>query len=452
MEFERNKKTIMNLNVGLVSLGCAKNLVDSEITLGYLEQDGFKIVSNPAEADVIIVNTCGFIEPAKEESIDSILEMAEYKTKGKCRCLIVTGCLSSRYKDELWREMPEIDGLLGTNEMDQVTHVIRQVIEGKRVINVSQQYFSYDNPNIPRIISTGKHSAYLKIAEGCDHQCAFCAIPLIRGDYRSRQPSSILAEAEILADLGVKELILIAQDTTKYGKDLQGPSLVSLLKDLVKLDIPWIRLMYTYPHSFTEQLMDLMASHDNLLSYVDLPLQHSAKSVLQRMKRGGSYESQLNLITKIRQRVPGVKIRSSFIVGFPGETKAEFQNLLEFLAEVRFDHAGIFQYSPEEDTAAVNLDNIISKTEKQARFAQAMELQQKISLEKQKKLIGTEVELLIAGRSAESDLVLVGRHRGQAPDVDGLVYVGNTLAESGELVKARITQAHPYDLVGEIIG
>ena len=441
----------MNLTVGLVSLGCAKNLVDSEIMLGYLEQDGFQIVSDPAEADVIIVNTCGFIGPAKEESIDSILEMAEYKTTGRCRCLIVTGCLSTRYKDELWQEMPEIDGLLGTNEMDKVTEVIKQVLSGQRVINLSQQYFSYDNPNIPRVISTGNHTAYLKIAEGCDHQCSFCAIPLIRGPYRSRQPQSILQEAEILASNGVKELILIAQDTTRYGLDLNNVSLVTLLKDLVKLDIPWIRLMYTYPHTFSDELLDLMAEHDNLLSYVDLPLQHSAKSVLQRMKRGGSYESQLNLINKIRQQVPDVKIRSSFIVGFPGETDQEFEELLAFLKEATFDHAGIFQYSPEEGTLAAELERQVSDEVKQYRYDQAMQLQQQISLKKQQQLIGKEVELLICGRSAESDLVLVGRHRGQAPDVDGLVYVGNAYVNSGDFVKAKITQADPYDLVGEII-
>ncbi|NLM25872.1 MAG: 30S ribosomal protein S12 methylthiotransferase RimO [Firmicutes bacterium] len=441
----------MNLTVGLVSLGCAKNLVDSEIMLGYLDQDGFQIVSDPAEADVIIVNTCGFIGPAKEESIDSILEMAEYKTTGRCRCLIVTGCLSTRYKDELWQEMPEIDGLLGTNEMDKVTEVIKQVLSGQRVINLSQQYFSYDNPNIPRVISTGNHTAYLKIAEGCDHQCSFCAIPLIRGPYRSRQPQSILQEAEILASNGVKELILIAQDTTRYGLDLNNVSLVTLLKDLVKLDIPWIRLMYTYPHTFSDELLDLMAEHDNLLSYVDLPLQHSAKSVLQRMKRGGSYESQLNLINKIRQQVPDVKIRSSFIVGFPGETDQEFEELLAFLKEATFDHAGIFQYSPEEGTLAAELERQVSDEVKQYRYDQAMQLQQQISLKKQQQLIGKEVELLICGRSAESDLVLVGRHRGQAPDVDGLVYVGNAYVNSGDFVKAKITQADPYDLVGEII-
>lgn len=441
----------MNLTVGLVSLGCAKNLVDSEIMLGYLDQDGFQIVSDPAEADVIIVNTCGFIGPAKEESIDSILEMAEYKTTGRCRCLIVTGCLSTRYKDELWQEMPEIDGLLGTNEMDKVTEVIKQVLSGQRVINLSQQYFSYDNPNIPRVISTGNLTAYLKIAEGCDHQCSFCAIPLIRGPYRSRQPQSILQEAEILASNGVKELILIAQDTTRYGLDLNNVSLVTLLKDLVKLDIPWIRLMYTYPHTFSDELLDLMAEHDNLLSYVDLPLQHSAKSVLQRMKRGGSYESQLNLINKIRQQVPDVKIRSSFIVGFPGETDQEFEELLAFLKEATFDHAGIFQYSPEEGTLAAELERQVSDEVKQYRYDQAMQLQQQISLKKQQQLIGKEVELLICGRSAESDLVLVGRHRGQAPDVDGLVYVGNAYVNSGDFVKAKITQADPYDLVGEII-
>lgn len=336
----------MTVKVGLVSLGCAKNLVDSEIALGYLHEDGYEIVNHPEQADVLIVNTCGFIGPAKEESINTIFEMADYKQTGRCRCLIVTGCLSKRYQQELWDEIPEIDAVLGTGEMDALPQVIRRALAGERVSLVREDYFSYDDPRMPRLISTGRHSAYLKIAEGCGHSCAFCAIPHIRGPYRSRSPKAILAEAEELAAVGVKELNIVAQDTTQYGRDLAPrQSLASLLRELVQLDIPWIRILYAYPTAISQELLDLMSAHDNLLSYIDLPLQHASRSVLKRMLRPGSYDSYLKLLEQIRSSVPQVTIRSSFIVGYPGETEAEFQTLLDFLKAAQLDRCGIFMFS-----------------------------------------------------------------------------------------------------------
>lgn len=442
----------MSKTVGIVSLGCAKNLVDTEIALGYLHEANYSIVTDPKSAEVLIVNTCGFIEPAKEESINCILEMAEYKNNGLCCCLIVMGCLSARYKEELWNAIPEIDALLGISEMARIPEIIPKILSGQRVYCIDDQYFSYDDPQIPRLISTGRHSSYLKIAEGCNHRCAFCIIPKIRGPYRSRKPETIIAEAEKLAASGVKELNVIAQDTTKYGTDLAYDySLVDLLTELVKIDIPWIRILYTYPAFFSDEIINLMAQHDNLISYIDLPLQHASASVLRRMKRPGSYDSNLALIKRIRSRIPSAAVRSSFIVGFPGETEADFTQLLEFLAEAKLQHCGIFQFSAEEDTAAYSMPNQISDEIKAKRYDQAMLLQQQISLAHQQKLIGTNLEVLIEGHSDESELVLVGRHRHQALDVDGLVYMGNRHANIGDLVSVKIIQAHPYDLVGEII-
>lgn len=442
----------MSIKVGLVSLGCAKNLVDSEIALGYLHDDGYEIVSDPKQADVIIVNTCGFIESAKAESIDAIFEMAAYKEKGSCRCLVVTGCLSKRYQQELWNEIPEIDAVLGTNEMDLLPGIMRRALDGERIRLVRNEYFSYDNPDIPRLISTGAHSAYLKIAEGCGHQCAFCAIPSIRGQYRSRSPESIVAEANKLAALGIKELNIVAQDTTQYGRDIEPKqTLAVLLRDLVKVDIPWIRVLYAYPTSLNQELLDLMAEHENLLSYIDLPLQHAAKSVLKRMLRPGDFDSYLQLLEKIRRTVPQVTLRSSFIVGYPGETETEFNTLLDFLKAAQLDRCGIFQYSPEEGTKAFQLEPQVDEEIKQERYHVAMELQQQISLKKQQKLAGKTLEVLVEGSSEESDLVLVGRHRGQAPEVDGVVYMGLAPVQRGDLVRVKITQVNPYDLVGEII-
>lgn len=433
----------------MVSLGCAKNRVDSEIILGYVEQNGHEIVSHPEKAHIIIVNTCGFIGPAKEESIDTILEMAEYKEKGNCRGLIVTGCLSGRYSDELLKEMPEIDGLLGTNELDKVPLVIEQILAGEKVVNLQKEYFLYEDT--PRVLSTGRHSAYLKIAEGCNHQCSFCVIPKIRGPYRSRTPESIVKEAQTLIDNGVKELNIIAQDTTKYGQDRNDTNLTSLLRQLTRLPIPWIRVLYTYPTHFTDELIDLWASTKNLVNYVDIPLQHASQAMLRKMGRPGDFGKQLRLIDKLHRQIPDVSIRSSFIVGFPGETDRDFLELLEFLRQAKLDHVGIFKYSPEEDTTAYSMEDQISEELKAERYQQAMAVQQAISQSRNERYLGKKLTVLIEGQSPESELVLVGRHQGQAPEVDGVVYIGNKYANAGELVIVKITEVHPYDLVGEIV-
>lgn len=439
----------MQKRIGLVSLGCAKNLVDSEIMLGFLAKSGYRIVADPASAEVIVVNTCGFIGPAKEESINTILEMAQLKETGYCQALLVTGCLSKRYRDELLESIPEIDGLLGTAEMDQIGNVIESVLGGEKVVRTGSS-FDYDDPDMPRLLSAGRHMAYLKIAEGCGHQCAFCVIPQIRGPYRSRRPEAVVAEAEALISQGVKELVVIAQDTTGYGVDLGTTSLADLLHQLASLPVAWIRVLYTYPSSIDDRFVEAMATHDNLVPYVDLPLQHASDSVLRRMLRPGSFEGQLRLIEKLRSAIPGVVLRSSFIVGFPGETESEFEDLKAFLQEAELQHAGIFEFSPEEDTRAALMAGQVSQEVKAARYSEAMQIQKDISLSHNTQLVGQELEVLVDGPSAESDLVVVGRHRGQAPEVDGVVYLGRPDLRPGDLVSALITEAHPYDLVGEV--
>ncbi len=435
------------MKIGIVSLGCAKNLVDTEIVLGFLSVAKHEIVSDPMEAEIIIVNTCGFIEAAKEESINAILEMAELKETGNCIGLVVMGCLSQRYAQELWIEIPEIDAMLGTNELDLVSEVIEQLASGERILRKREGFFDY-NQVYPRLSTTGSYFAYLKVAEGCNHSCAFCVIPTIRGKLRSRSLESVLAEAQRLKEQGVQELAVIAQDTTAYGRDT-GTSIVELLTALAALDFSWIRLLYTYPTSITDDLLQLLSGTPNLVKYVDLPLQHVSENVLRRMRRPGSYGSTKRLIEKIRERVPGVTIRSSFIVGFPGETDEDFRELLTFLTEIRLNHVGIFKYSREENSAAFDYADQIDDETKAARFRETMSLQQKLSHELNQELVGQELEVLLEFPSEESELVMVGRHQGQAPDVDGVVYIGRGTLKPGQMVTVRITEAHAYDLVGE---
>ncbi len=437
------------MKIGVASLGCAKNLVDTEIVLGFLADAGHELVSDPRQAEIIIVNTCGFITEAKEESIEAILDMAALKEQGSCRGLIVMGCLSQRYAQELWEEIPEIDALLGTNELDLVPQVIERVAAGERVRERRSHYFDYNQP-YARMATTGSHMAYLKIAEGCSHRCAFCVIPQIRGPYRSRTVESILSEGKLLREAGVKELAVIAQDTTAYGRDI-GSNIVELLQELARLEFPWIRLLYTYPSSISAELLDLMAHEPSLVKYVDLPLQHVSANVLRRMKRPGSCTSSLDLINKIRDHVPGVVIRSSFIVGFPGETEADFQELLKFLEAARLNHVGIFKYSREENSAAYAYEGQVPESVKERRYHEAMALQQRISTALNEQLVGRELQVLMEYPSEESELVMVGRHRGQAPEVDGVVYVGRGHLQPGDLVTVRITQAQAYDLAGEVV-
>lgn len=435
------------MKIGVVSLGCAKNLVDTEIALGYLVDARHEIVSDPLQAEIIIVNTCGFIESAKEESINAILEMAALKETGSCQGLVVMGCLSQRYTEELWTEIPEIDAMVGTNELDLIPSILDEIASGQRVLRKREGLFDY-NQRYPRISTTGSHFAYLKVAEGCNHSCAFCVIPTIRGRLRSRSLDSIMKEATFLKEQGVQELAVIAQDTTAYGRDI-GANIVELLTALSDLDFPWIRLLYTYPTSITDELLELLRQRPNLVKYVDLPLQHVSRGVLRRMRRPGDYESTKQLIEKIRARVPGVTIRSSFIVGFPGETDDDFQELLRFLKEMRLNHVGIFKYSQEENSAAYAYEDQISEQIKEERYEQAMILQQGISYELNQELVGRQMQLLMEFPSEESELVMVGRHPGQAPDVDGVVYVGRGRLQPGQIVTVRITEAHAYDLVGE---
>lgn len=435
------------MRIGVVSLGCAKNLVDTEIVLGFLLAAQHEIVSDPMQAEIIIVNTCGFIEEAKEESINAILEMAALKDTGKCIGLIVMGCLSQRYTEDLWAEIPEIDAILGTNELDLISEIIDQVVLGERVLKKKEGFFDYDQV-YPRLSTTGTHFAYLKVAEGCNHSCAFCVIPTIRGKLRSRSLATVLAEAQRLKEQGVQEIAVIAQDTTAYGRDA-GTSIVELLTGLGALDVPWIRLLYTYPTSITDELLKLLNDTPNLVKYVDLPLQHVSGNVLRRMRRPGNYESTKGLIEKIRREVPGVTIRSSFIVGFPGETEEDFQELLLFLKEMRLNHVGIFKYSREENSAAFDYTDQVDEEIKEARYRKAMELQQQISYELNQELVGQELQVLVEFPSEESELVMVGRHQGQSPDVDGVVYVGRGTLQPGQIVTVLITQAHAYDLVGE---
>ena len=435
------------MKIGVVSLGCAKNLVDTEIVLGFLSDAEHEIVSDPGQAEIIIVNTCGFIEEAKEESINAILEMAGYKEKGSCKALVVMGCLSQRYTQELWDEIPEIDAMVGTNELDLVPDIIKRAAAGERVLTQRDGFFNYDQA-YRRVSTTGSHFAYLKIAEGCNHRCAFCVIPAIRGRRRSRSLDSILAEAKVLKEQGVQEVAVIAQDTTAYGGDI-GTSIVHLLRELAALDFPWIRLLYTYPSSITDELLELINTTPNIVKYVDLPLQHVSGQVLKRMKRPGDFQSTRELIQRIRAKIPGVTIRSSFIVGFPGETEEDFQELLTFLEAERLNHVGIFKYSREENSAAHDYPDQIEEGVKEARYRQAMALQQRISRELNQELVGRKLQVLVEFASAESDLVLIGRHQGQSPDVDGVVYVGRGTLQPGKLVPVMITEAHDYDLVGE---
>lgn len=440
------------LKVGMVSLGCAKNLVDSEVMLGLLSRAGCSLTDEPSEADVLVVNTCTFIGPAKEESIDAILEMARYKEEGSCQALIVAGCMGTRYGDELMREMPEIDAVIGTGEVDQIPAIVSRVVGGERFAQTGTPTFIYDH-HAPRIRSTLPHTAFIKISEGCNHPCAFCIIPTVRGRHRSRPIESIVGEAKALADQGVREVVLIAQDSTWYGKDLYGEyRLADLLNELSSVEgIDWFRLFYAYPTHLTDDILDVIASSPRICKYVELPLQHASDAMLKSMRRKGDRAHIDRLIERIRTKMPDVTLRSSFIVGYPGETEKDFQMLLDFLEEVRFDHVGIFTYSVEEGTPAASFERQLPENVKLERRSIAMELQRKISREKNEAQIGREVSVIVDGPSEESDLVLVARSQRQAPDVDGVTYVANRWVDPGSMVKVRITQAHDYDLVGEFV-
>ena len=397
------------MKVGFVSLGCAKNLVDTEVMLGLMKARGLELTPNAAEADVLIVNTCAFITSAKEESITTILNLADYKLNGNCRSLIIAGCLGQRYRQELLDELPEADAIIGTNAWHRIMEAIEETLKGRRVILLGDHEAIYD-AKTPRIRTTPDYTAYVKIAEGCDHHCAFCAIPLIRGRQISRPIEDIRAEVERLTADGVKEINLIAQDTTNYGRDLyREPSLARLLKELVKIDdLKWLRVLYSYPRFFTDELIEVIATEDKICKYIDLPLQHAADSVLRRMHRPDTREQIEKLLLKIRKRIPNAAIRSTFIVGFPGETDEEFRQLKDFLMEQRLDHVGIFAYSREEDTPAFDMPDQVPEVIAQERYHELMSIQSKISQEINESLEGRELDILIEGRDEEVPDITAG--------------------------------------------
>ncbi|OPY86995.1 MAG: Ribosomal protein S12 methylthiotransferase RimO [Syntrophus sp. PtaU1.Bin208] len=443
--------------VHVVSLGCPKNLVDSEVMAGLLAQAGCRIVSTPEEAEILLLNTCAFILPAREESIDEIFRLAELKKSGNCRHLIVAGCLSQRYGAELAAEIPEVDLFLGISEVPNIADHLRKLKKGQSdaTINravVTPPLFLMD-ANQPRLLSAPTFSAYLKIADGCSNHCTYCSIPKIRGKGRSRPVDDLLREAEGLADRGVKELILIAQDTTAYGRDLPGkPTLALLLRELATMDgLAWIRLLYTYPTGLTDELFKIIASDDRICSYLDVPIQHIDDDILKAMKRRGDSRLIRQKLERGRAIVPDLALRTSLIVGFPGETPAKFNRLLSFVQETRFDHLGVFPYSPEEGTPAAKLPRQVSERTKKARRNLLMEEQAVISHEINATLVGSRQEVLIEGPSGNPDYPLVSRCRRQAPDIDGVTYVktGDQPLPPGALIPCRIVAADDYDLFAE---
>lgn len=441
------------MKAGFISLGCSKNLVDTEVMLGELVAHGIELTNNPAEADILIVNTCAFIKSAKEESITTILNMADYKETGRCRSLIVAGCLGQRYKQELLDELPEADAILGTGAWGRIMEAVEATLKGQRVVIAGEDDTLYDEKT-PRITTTPEYTAYVKIAEGCDNNCAFCAIPQIRGHFRSRQIDDICREVERLTENGVREIVFIAQDSTLYGRDLYGkPSLAKLLREVVKVPkLKWVRTMYCYPKFFDDELIDVYAGEPKVCKYVDLPLQHAHDSVLRSMHRPDTQAEMIALIKKLRERIPGVTIRSTFIVGFPGETDAQYQTLRRFLIEQRLDKVGVFTYSREEDTAAYDMPNQVPEDVMQERYHDLMSVQCKISEEINQSFEGKEIEVLVEGRDEEQPNIAVGRSYREAPEVDGQVYIENdTDSKPGDIIKVKVLQGFTYDIVGEKI-
>ena len=433
----------------MLTLGCPKNRVDSEVMLGTLSQRGYRLVDDPAAAEVIVVNTCAFIGPAKQESIDSILELAEYKKTGQCGTLVVTGCLSQRYAPELAREMPEVDHFLGTSAYVQLGDLLAAEVAPRQLI--PDPDYIHD-ARTPKINSGPKYMAYLKISEGCDNACAFCIIPTLRGAQRSRPVDDILAEARALAATGVRELNLVAQDLTAYGHDLPGkPKLHQLLRALCAVDVRWIRLHYAYPRVFPDELIDVLANEPKVAKYLDMPLQHASDRLLQSMRRGRDRAFLEALVTKIRDRVPGLTFRTSLIAGLPGETAEDFEELKDFVRTMRFERMGCFRYSDEEGTAAFHFGDKVPTAVIERRWREVMAVQQRINREQNKTLIGKRLTVLVEGPSPETEHLLVGRHEGQAPEIDGQVYINDGFAYPGEFVTVEVTQAHDYDLVGRIV-
>lgn len=440
------------MNILFISLGCDKNLVDSEVMLGLLDKKGYKIVDEESEADVIVINTCCFINDAKEESVQTILEMAEYKKEGRLKALIVTGCLAQRYQQEILDEIPEVDAVLGTTSYDKITEAVEEALAGNGHVEVT------DINALPlvdekRLVTTGGHFAYLKIAEGCDKHCTYCIIPKLRGNYRSVPMERLIKEAEDLADQGVKELILVAQETTVYGQDIYGEkSLHKLLKELCKISgIRWIRILYCYPEEIDDNLIQVIKEEPKICHYLDLPIQHASDEILKRMGRRTSKKQLVEIIGKLRSEIPDIALRTTLITGFPGESEANHEELMEFVDEMEFDRLGVFTYSPEEDTPAADMSEQIEESVKEDRQAELMELQQDIAFDKAEDMVGSEVLMMVEGKVADEN-VYVGRTYKDAPNVDGLIFV-HTDAEliTGDFAKVKVTGALEYDLIGELM-
>ncbi len=434
----------------ILTLGCAKNRVDSEVMLGTLAKRGYSLVRAPEEAEVIVVNTCAFIDKAKQESVDAILEMASYKEKGRCQTLLVSGCLPQRYADDLLKEMPEVDHFVGTGAYAQVGDLLAAAAAPK--VLIPDPEFVHD-AKTPRINSMPSYTSYLKIAEGCDNACAFCIIPKLRGAQRSRTIEDLVAEVKRLAKQGCIEFNLIAQDLTAWGQDLPGrPKLAQLLRALVKVDGPrWFRLHYAYPRDFPDELIEVMAGEEKIAKYLDLPIQHISEPLLRRMKRGKGPTFIRELLSKLRARVPGIVMRTSLIAGLPGETEQEFQQLEAFVKEQRFERLGVFAYSREEGTAAAEMDGQLPAKVIASRQRHLMAVQRRINREQNKALIGKRLQVLVEGASEETEHLLVGRHAGQSPEIDGVTYINDGVARPGEIVTVEVSQAADYDVVGGVV-
>jgi ribosomal protein S12 methylthiotransferase len=438
--------------VGFLSLGCPKNLVDGEVMLGQLQAKGYDLVADAREAEVIVVNTCAFIDRAKQESVDAILEMAALKHTGKAKRLVVTGCLAERYDAELRTEIPEIDASLGTGQVADIVRAVEGEATSLKDAQGARPTWVYDHTT-PRLVTTPPYLAYVKISEGCDYTCSFCIIPTLRGAHRSRMVEDIVAEVRALCARGVKEVVLVAQDSTRYGLDLGlRDGLAYLLRRLGKVEgLAWIRVMYAYPATLSDPILEAMASEEKVVKYVDIPLQHASDRVLRRMKRPTGRGHLLGMVERIRQRIPGVAVRTSFIVGFPGETKDDFEELLAFVKAGAFDHVGVFTFSDEEGTSSFDLDGRVAPKVKETRRRRLMSLQKRLSAARNRKRVGERVQVLVEGTHEDTDLLLVGRTAAQAPEIDGRVILNEGTARAGEFVTAQVTESHDYDFVARIV-
>ena len=440
------------MKILFISLGCDKNLVDTEVMLGMLASRGYEMTNDEQEADIIVINTCCFIHDAKEESIQNILEVAEYKKNGSAKALIVTGCMAERYRQEILDEIPEVDEVLGTTAYDRILDAVDAALAGQHEV-MTADLDALPLPETKRLVTTGGHFAYLKIAEGCDKHCTYCIIPKIRGNFRSVPMERLLKEAQDLAEQGVKELILVAQETTLYGKDLYGEkSLPKLLRELCKISgIRWIRILYCYPEEITDELIQVMKEEPKICHYLDLPIQHANDTILKRMGRRTSKQELIDIVQKLRKEIPDICLRTTLITGFPGETQEQHEEVMEFIDTLEFDRLGAFTYSPEEDTPAATFEDQIDEEVKEDRQVDIMELQQEIAFDKAEDMIGREVLVMIEGKVADEN-AYVGRTYRDAPNVDGLIFI-NTDVEliSGDFAKVKVTGALDYDLIGELI-